>query len=72
VQLYTGAQINIGDLTPYLTFGFKVPAQSFLLSARLDVDRDDRKLECLQFFSTMTSRQNMPKENEEREKKVRE
>jgi hypothetical protein len=24
IQLYTGAQLNLGDLTPYLTYGWKV------------------------------------------------
>jgi hypothetical protein len=37
VQLYTGAQINFGDLTPYLTYGvgaslrFKIKNMAFLM-----------------------------------------
>jgi hypothetical protein len=29
-QLYTGAQINFGDLTPYLTYG-KKEAKAFMI-----------------------------------------
>jgi hypothetical protein len=30
-QLWHGAQINFGDLPPYLTYGFKLPCIRFLI-----------------------------------------
>jgi hypothetical protein len=35
VQLYTGAQINFADLTPYLTYGCRVSERGWNLQGRL-------------------------------------